>query len=56
MMFERDVVETTVEEPKLFFVYISNRVKVSNRIHNAVNGGKRHDDEEEICEIVNKKF
>ena len=54
--YQRDIVDKCEKEPKLFHSFIKSKIKVKDKIQSLADQGKIYSDEEEICELLNKKF
>ena len=53
---EKDIVNKCQSQPKLFYKYVKGKIKVTDKIQSIMDEGKSFSNEEDICEIFNKKF
>ena len=54
--FEKDIIEKSKDQPKLFYSYIKSKSKVKDKIQSIMDKGKKFIKEEEICEVLNNNF
>ena len=54
--FEEDIINKSTDQPKLFYNYIRSKTKIKDKIQSIMDEGKTYTNEEEICEVLNKKF
>ena len=54
--YEKDIVVKCQSQPKLFYSYVKSKIKVTDKIQSIMDEGTSYTNEEDICEIFNKKF
>ena len=54
--YEKDIVVKCQDQPKLFYSYVKSRIKVTDKIQSIMEEGKSYTNEEDICEVFNRKF
>ena len=54
--FEKGLVEKSVTEPNILYAHINKKMKVKNKIQRLRAEGETYETEQELCEILNKKF
>ena len=54
--YEKDIIEKSGEQPKLFYNYINSKTKKREQILAITDEGITYDNEKEMGEILNKKF
>ena len=54
--FEKDIIDKSKDQPKLFYSYIKSKSKVKDKIQSVMDKGQNFVKEEEICEILNNSF
>ena len=54
--FEKDIIEKSEKEPKLFYDYINSRTKKKEQILTITDEGVTYDNEKDMSEILNKNF
>ena len=54
--FEKDIIDKSEKEPKLFYDYINSKTKKREQILTITDEGVTYDNEKDMSEILNKKF
>ena len=54
--FEKDIIEKSEKEPKLFYNYIKSKTKKKEQISTITDEGVTYDNEKDMSEILNKNF
>ena len=54
--FEKDIIDKSEKEPKLFYNYINSKTKKKEQILTITDEGITYDNEKDMSEILNKKF
>ena len=54
--YEKDIIEKSKEEPKLFYNYINSKTKKKEQILAITDEGVTYDNDKDMSEILNKKF
>ena len=54
--FEKDIIEKSKKEPKLFYNYIKSKTKKKEQIQTITDEGVTYDNEKDMSEVLNKKI